>query len=79
MGLYYGAPAYSDEKITMFFAQGLHRGEQHLDEDEFLNVFFVPIEELVDEILRGEITDGKTQIAVLKAAMLIKKQEESGT
>ena len=79
MGLYYGAPAYSDEKITMFLAQGLHRGEQHLDEDEFLNVFFVPIEELVEEILRGEITDGKTQIAVLKAAMLIKKQEESGT
>ncbi len=40
MGLYYGAPAYSDEKITMYLAQELHLGRQHLDEDEFLNMEF---------------------------------------
>ena len=77
MGLYYGAPAYADEKITMYLAQGLHRGEQHLDEGEFLNVSFVPMEELVEEILQGRITDGKTQAGILKAAMLLKKQKES--
>ncbi len=75
MGLYYPAPAYSDEKITMYLAQGLHLGKQHLDEDEFLNVEFVPLEELVEEILSGTITDGKTQVAILKAAMLLKKQK----
>ena len=75
MGLYYPAPAYSDEKITMYLAQGLHLGKQHLDEDEFLNVAFVPLEELVEEILSGTITDGKTQVAILKAAMLLKKQK----
>ena len=77
MGLYFPAPAYSDEKITMYLAQGLHMGKQHLDEDEFLNVSFVPMEELVEKILRGEITDGKTQVAVLKASLLLKKQKES--
>ena len=77
MGLYYGAPAYADEKITMYLAQGLHRGEQHLDEGEFLNVSLVPMEELVEEILQGRITDGKTQAGILKAAMLLKKQKES--
>ncbi len=75
MGLYYPAPAYSDEKITMYLAQGLHLGKQHLDEDEFLNVEFVPLEELMEEILSGTITDGKTQVAILKAAMLLKKQK----
>ena len=77
MGLYYGAPAYSDEKITMYLVQDLHMGQQHLDEDEFLNVAFVPMEELVEEILSGKITDGKTQAAILKASMLIRKQHRA--
>ena len=75
MGLYYPAAAYSDEKITMYLAQGLHMGTQHLDEDEFLNVQTLPIAELVEDILSGKITDGKTQAAVLKAAMLIARRQ----
>ena len=78
MGLYYPAAAYSDEKITMYLARGLHLGEQHLDEDEFLNVSFVPIRELVKEILGGKITDGKTQAAVLKAALLLEGRQGQG-
>ena len=74
MGLYYPAAAYSDEKITMYLAQGLHMGEQRLDEDEFLNVELIPMEEVIEEILTGKITDGKTQAAILKASMLLKKQ-----
>ena len=77
MGLYFPAAAYSDEKITMYLAQGLHMGKQHLDEDEFLNVSLVPMEELVEKILCGEITDGKTQVAILKASMLLKRQKET--
>ena len=76
MGLYYPAAAYSDEKITMYLAQGLHLGRQHLDEDEFLNVAFVPLEELIEDILSGKITDGKTQAAILKAAMLLRRQKK---
>ena len=79
MGLYYPAAAYSDEKITRYLAQGLHlkeMGDQHLDEGEFLNVEIRPIGELVEEILSGAITDGKTQAAILKAAALLKKQRE---
>ena len=75
LGLYYPAPAYSDEKITMYLAEGLHRGSQELDEDEFLEVFTVPLEELAAKIVSGEITDGKTQVAVLKAAQILKKRE----
>ena len=37
-----------------------------------------PIEEVVEEILSGRITDGKTQAAVLKAYMLLKKERGNG-
>ena len=73
MGLYYPAAAYSDEKITMYLATGLTAGEQSPDDDEFLNVFTLPLEDAVSQILSGEITDGKTQVAILKAAALLKK------
>ena len=71
MGLYYPAPAYSDEKITMYLAKGLHKGENDLDDDEFLEVLEVPINEVVEDIVNGTITDGKTQVAVLKAAKIL--------
>ncbi len=71
MGLYYPSPAYTDEKITVYLAQGLSQGERELDEDEFLNVSYVPLKELVADVLAGRITDGKTQVALLKTAALL--------
>lgn len=65
--------AYSDEVITIYLAQGLKKGQRHLDEDEFLNVREVPLEELVEDILAGRIVDGKTQTAILKVALMLKK------
>lgn len=59
--------AYSDEKIRIYLAQDLSEGERNLDEDEFLNVTKVSLDELVKQIMSGEIVDGKTQAALLKA------------
>ena len=59
--------AYSTELIHMYLARGLHFGDRRLDEDEFLNVSLMPLSELVDRILKGEIMDSKTQAAALKA------------
>lgn len=73
MGIYYPAVAYTDEKITMYLAKGLSKGERQLDEDEFLDVELIPIEELVERIMSGDITDGKTQVAILKAYMQLKE------
>lgn len=72
LGDYYPAAAYTDERITMYLAKGLSKGERHLDEDEFLNVAEVPLEELVGDIMAGRIADGKTQAAILKAYLLLK-------
>lgn len=72
MGTYVPSPAYCDEVIGLYLAKGLHKGAQDLDEDEFLNVEEAPLEELIQAVMNGTITDGKTQVGLLKAAMLLK-------
>ena len=71
LGDFYPAPAYCDEHITMYLAQGLHRGTQDLDDDEFLDVYTVPLADLVKDVMDGVITDAKTQVCILKAARLL--------
>ena len=72
LGDFHPTAAYCDEKITLYLARGLELGERDLDEDEFLNVEAVPLEELVADVMAGRITDGKTQVGILKAALLCK-------
>ena len=67
LGAFYPAPAYSSEKIHMFLALGLHKGEQELDEDEFLNVKKIPLRSLAEQAVKGRLPDIKTQAAVLRA------------
>lgn len=71
LGVFYPAAAYSDEKIIMYLARGLHYGNQDLDDDEFLNVKKVPIDILVKDVMDGKITDSKTQVAILKVARIL--------
>ena len=71
LGDFHPAPAYSDEYITMYLARGLHQGRQALDEDEFLDVYTVPLQELVRDVMDGRISDAKAQVAVLKAARML--------
>lgn len=74
LGEYLGSPAIMGERIRMYLARGLQKSTQSLDEDEFLEVFTMPLDALVEKILAGEIPDGKTQAAALRAYMMIKKE-----
>ena len=71
LGDFHPAPAYSDEFITMYMARNLKKGDRHLDEDEFLDVYTVPLKELVEDVMAGRISDAKTQVCVLKAARIL--------
>lgn len=71
IGGLYPSVAYTDEIIHMYMAKNLKYGEMHTDEDEFLDVIKIPIDEFVKKIMDGEIMDSKTQAAVLKVARLI--------
>ena len=71
LGKLYPSPGYLNEVIHTYLATGLTFTEQHLDEDEFLDVERVPLEAAVDRVLRGEIRDAKTQAALLKVHLLL--------
>jgi len=71
LGELYPSPGYCGEIIHMYLARDLTFGESSLDEDEFLNVERIPFEELVEQVLQGEIRDAKTIAAVLKGKLLL--------
>ena len=58
-------PGFTDERIHLYMATGLTFGPAHPDEDEFLNVDLVPLDELIDAVLDGRIEDSKTVCGAL--------------
>lgn len=71
IGEVYPSPGYTSEIIRLYSATGLTFGEQNLDEDEYLDVIKMPMDECVQRIMSGEIKDAKTIIGVLKVKELM--------
>ena len=65
----YPTPGYTNEKIFIYEALGVREGKQHLDEGEFLNVEFVPIEVALEMVESGAICDAKTIVALQRYAL----------
>lgn len=65
----YPTPGYTNEKIFIYEALGVREGKQHLDEGEFLNVEFVPIEVALEMVENGVICDAKTIVALQRYAL----------
>lgn len=64
----YAMPGSSDEILHVFFARGLKRHEQSLDEDEIINqIRAFSSEELEKMIEGGEIRDAKTLVGLFYA------------
>lgn len=71
LGKLYPSPAIFTEVIHMYLATGLTFGDTHPDDDEFLEVERIPLDTLKDMVMRGEISDSKTQVCVLRAYLEI--------
>ena len=56
--------SYSTEFIDIYLAEGLQTGKSRLDEEEFLDVFAAPLDEILAWVEQGVITDVKTTIAI---------------
>lgn len=56
---------FSDELIHLYLATQLSFEGANPDEDEFLNVDLVDVQELVDAVLDGKIEDAKTVVGAL--------------
>lgn len=76
LGNIYTSPAILDEVIGLYLAEDLVPGDTHPDEDEFLALVGVPLEQLVDDVMAGRIPDAKTQLAVMRVAELLRRRKE---
>jgi len=77
----YPSPGISDERMEIFLATGLSRGDrgdfalEHEEAD--LRTRWVPVAELLDGVLAGRVTDAATQLAVM-AYVLRSRTERAG-
>ena len=71
LGKTYPTPAYCEEVIYLYAATGLSFTKQNLDDDEFLNVEKIPLDEAVEMVMDNRIYDLKTQTAILKLKILV--------
>jgi ADP-ribose pyrophosphatase len=64
----YTTPGFTDEKIHLFMATGITRGEDAREADEFIETETMPLSRALSLVERGEIQDGKTALALMYAA-----------
>ncbi|MCT4687459.1 NUDIX hydrolase [Vallitalea sp.] len=57
---FYSSIGITDEMITIYVATDLQESQQNLDDDEYVTIEKYKLDELVDMIYSGQITDGKT-------------------
>jgi ADP-ribose pyrophosphatase len=67
LGKTYPGIGYTNEVIHIYIAEKLHREKENRDSDEFLEIFTCSLDEALAMLDAGEITDAKTQVALLMA------------
>ena len=76
LGEYVPAAAYTDEVISLYLATDLTKGEQNFDEDEFLEIYFMPLDEAFEKCMDSTISDGKTIAAITRTVNYLKNKEK---
>ncbi len=71
LGQVYPSPGYTDEVIHLYFCRVAEQRDSRPDEGEFLNVEKIPLFKAAELVLNNQVFDAKTQVAVLKTAMLL--------
>ncbi|HEY5264528.1 MAG TPA: NUDIX hydrolase [Steroidobacteraceae bacterium] len=67
LGLYIPAPGIFNELIHLYLARDLVLGSPTPDADEELELQWLPLQEAIGLVLRGEWSDGKTALGLLRA------------
>ena len=65
------AIGYSNERIEIYLAKGLGRETAKLDEEEFLEVFALPLATALAWVREGRITDSKTVASLFWAEKIL--------
>jgi len=64
--------AFSNEYIHIYLAKDLKKGNQHTDEDEFIDLVIMPLDEALELVKDGTIFDAKTICGLLYAKAFMK-------
>ena len=61
---FYPSVGFSEEVLYLYFCTGLTAGETEFDDNEALDIELWDVDELHEMVMRGEIDDAKTLIAI---------------
>lgn len=73
LGWIHTTPGFTDERIWLYLATDLQPSRQELQDDEVLHVEKVRFEDAVAMAVSGEITDGKSICALLRAEHTLRR------
>jgi ADP-ribose pyrophosphatase len=65
---YWPTPAFANEVLHLYVAEGLKEGKFNPDDDEFIEKVELPLDEALDLARRGLIKDSKTLVGLLAYA-----------
>nr|WP_298720258.1 NUDIX hydrolase [uncultured Steroidobacter sp.] len=68
LGEYLSSPGFLTEVVHLFLATGLSEVEHRLEASEVLEAHWLPFEQVMQMAHSGELRDGKTLAALLRAA-----------
>jgi ADP-ribose pyrophosphatase len=71
LGEFYLAPGYSTEYMVVYLATDLHPSPLPGDQDEFITLVPVAVEEAYSLAISGDVQDGKSLAALLLARPFI--------
>lgn len=74
---FYTTPGFSNEIMHIYMAGNLIEGKINPDEDEYIEIVKVSIDDALEKIRNGEIKDAKTIIAILAYTSMYKKNIET--
>jgi len=69
LGGLFVSPGISTETIHLYLATGLKQGQCHPDEGEFLKIETMPFEQLLEQVLAGQVSDAKTAALVMRVQL----------
>ena len=73
MGKIYVSPGISDEVLYLYYIEDYELSKQSFDEDEFLEPLKIKLDKVCDMVLKGEIVDAKTIVAIMKFMIATKR------
>lgn len=78
LGPMWASPGFTDERIHLFAAFDLEEVTQRLEPDEVIECEQMSFQRALEMVWSGEISDAKSQLALLKAAHLVHRLGKSG-